>query len=66
VYNLFGIMAIFAGALTWWFALVSFINLFRKKINVRSLKFVNRVTGSVIIALAIAGFVFSVRGGAIG
>jgi len=62
VYNLFGISAIFVGALTWWFFLVSIVNIFRKNINIRNLRVINIVTGVAIIAIAIFGLVYSLIG----
>ena len=63
--TMFGIMLVFAGAATWWFLLVSFVNLFRQKINVRSFGVVNKITGGLIIILATAGFILTMLGSSI-
>ncbi|MDR0874175.1 MAG: LysE family transporter [Prevotellaceae bacterium] len=63
--TIFGILLVFLGAALWWFLLVSFVNLFRSKINVRSFGIVNKVAGGIIILLAILGFVLTMRGNSI-
>lgn len=60
--TILGVLFIFIGALTWWFSLVSIINLFRHKFNVRSLWIINKVMGSIIIILGIIGFILSLTG----
>ena len=63
--TMFGILLVFIGAATWWFLLVSFVNLFRNKINVRSFGIVNKITGGLIATLAIVGFVLTMMGNSV-
>ncbi|MDL2262812.1 LysE family transporter [Bacteroidales bacterium OttesenSCG-928-I21] len=60
-----GVFTVFIGAATWWFLLVSFVNLFRKKINIRSLGLVNKITGSLIVVISIIALCFSISGNTI-
>ena len=55
-------MAVFAGASTWWFVLTFVASIFRKKINIRGLGVINKLTGSVIIVLALGGLILSILG----
>jgi threonine/homoserine/homoserine lactone efflux protein len=47
------IVLVFAGALSWWLALISVVSLFRKRIRLRNLLWINRVTGVLIILFAL-------------
>ena len=47
------IAGVFAGCLSWWMVLVSVVNLFRKKIRLRHLLWVNRITGVVVFVFAL-------------
>ena len=57
-----GIVSIFVGAATWWFLLVSIVNLFRNKINVRGLGIINKIMGVALIVLAALAFTASLKG----
>lgn len=57
-----GYIAIFAGALLWWYAVTFFVNKVRGHINVRSLWLINRIIGSILIAMAVAGIVIAIVG----
>lgn len=48
------------GASFWWFILSSTISLFRSKINLRRLWWLNKITGAAIVILVIVGFVISI------
>ena len=48
---------VLSGASLWWFVLSSLINLFRSKINLRRLWWLNKITGAAIVILVIIGFV---------
>lgn len=50
-----GILCIGIGAVLWWFVITYFIAKLKKKFNVRGIWVLNRVIGSVIIALSILG-----------
>lgn len=50
-----GYVAIFCGALLWWYAVTFFVNKVRGHINVRSLWLINRIIGSILIVMALTG-----------
>ncbi len=43
------ILGVFLGAATWWLILTSLISLFRSKINLRRLYWINKIAGGVIV-----------------
>lgn len=45
---------VFCGALIWWAILLGIVNIFRNKIRLRSLLYINKITGAFIILLGIA------------
>ena len=47
------IAGVFIGCLSWWGALVSIVNLFRGKIRLRHLLWVNKITGVAVFIFAI-------------
>lgn len=51
------IVGIFAGASLWWFTLSGLVNLFRSKINLRRLFWINKIAGSSIVVLVVIAFV---------
>ncbi|SMO85960.1 Threonine/homoserine/homoserine lactone efflux protein [Saccharicrinis carchari] len=51
------IAGVLAGASLWWFILSSLISLFRSKINLRRLWWLNKITGAAIVILVVIGFV---------
>jgi len=57
-----GLFAVLLGALMWWFLLVSIVNLFRHRFNLRGLWLVNKITGVIILAVAVVGIVASFMG----
>ncbi|MCK5538447.1 MAG: LysE family transporter [Bacteroidales bacterium] len=48
------IAGVFGGALLWWLTLGTFVNIFRNRIRLRNLFWINKVTGVLIIVLGIA------------
>ncbi len=50
---------IYIGASLWWFLLSSGVNFFRHKIKLKSLFWMNRITGVIIILIALGGAVSS-------
>ncbi len=46
---------IFSGALLWWYATTFFVSRLGRRINVRSLKIINRVIASILIVMALLG-----------
>lgn len=59
--NVFSIIAgIFSGGLLWWFGISTLVNFFRERFNPRRLFWVNRISGLVIVVLALVSVVYSV------
>lgn len=48
------------GAIFWWMLLTILISLFRKKIRLRNLYWINKITGIVVFTLGIVGIIFVV------
>lgn len=57
-----GVLFVFLGAVSWWFLLVSFVNLFRSWINVRGLGIINKIMGVVLVIFGVAAFIASLFG----
>lgn len=47
------IASVFAGALIWWLLLITIISLFKSKIRLRNLFWINKVTGVLIVIFAL-------------
>ncbi len=47
------IIGVFVGCITWWVTLVSIVNMFRNKIRLRHLLWVNKITGVVVFIFAV-------------
>lgn len=47
------ILSVFSGALLWWLSLVSIISVFKKRIRLRNILWINRITGVFIVLFAI-------------
>ncbi len=52
------ITGVMSGASLWWFILTSVVNLFRSKINLRRLWWLNKIAGATIVVLVVIAFVF--------
>lgn len=52
--------AIFGGAIMWWYGVTWLVNRLGRRINVRSLKLINRIIALILIVMAIAGIVMAV------
>lgn len=52
------IAGVFAGASFWWFILTSIVNLFRAKINLRRLWWINKIAGGLIVLLVLIAFIY--------
>jgi len=50
------ISGVFMGAATWWLVLVTLVNLFRKKIRLKTLWYLNKVTGVLIFIFGLVVF----------
>jgi threonine/homoserine/homoserine lactone efflux protein len=55
-----GLTGVFSGAIIWWLFITFVISLMRSWFNIRGLKIMNKIVGSVIIALAFAGLITSI------
>lgn len=51
---------IFTGALLWWYGVTALVHHLGKRINVRSLKVINRIIGTILIIMAVVGVVMTV------
>lgn len=47
------IVMVFAGAISWWLILIAIVSIFRKRIRLRNLLWINRITGVLIILFAL-------------
>lgn len=47
------IVAVFTGALIWWLTVVGIVSLFKKRIRLRNLLWINKITGIAIILFAV-------------
>ncbi|NPA37463.1 MAG: LysE family transporter [Chlorobi bacterium] len=54
---------VFTGAALWWFILTSLVNLFKAKINIRRLWWINKIAGASIIVFVIIAFIVSISAG---
>ncbi len=54
-----GLFFVFVGASFWWFGLTTIVNLFRSRFNLRGLRIINKISGSVLAVIAIVGFIYS-------
>ncbi|MGN1211668.1 MAG: LysE family translocator [Candidatus Cryptobacteroides sp.] len=48
------ILSVSAGATTYWFGVTALLSHFRKKFNMRTILWINRITGAIIIIIGIA------------
>jgi threonine/homoserine/homoserine lactone efflux protein len=62
-YSLFVIWGIFVGATAWWFSLSGIVSLFRHKINLRVLWWINKSAGVAIILFVLVSVIFVVQRG---
>lgn len=51
------LLGVFCGAATWWLTLTVLVGLFRRKLTMRRLYYINKVAGSIIIALVVIGLI---------
>ena len=60
--GLFARFAIAMGALTWWLGITYFVNKVRTKFNLRGIWILNRVIGSIVMLVSVAGLVYTLLG----
>ncbi len=51
------VLGIFTGAMAWWVLVITLVSLFRHKIRLRSLWWINKIAGSIITILGIASLI---------
>jgi len=51
------ILGVLVGATSWWLILVTLVNLFRKKIRLKTLWYLNKVTGILIFIFGLVVFI---------
>ena len=56
------VLSVFAGSALWWFGLSGLVSLFRSRIDVRALRWVNRVSGVIIAGFGLLALVKLVVG----
>ncbi|MDE6240070.1 MAG: LysE family translocator [Muribaculaceae bacterium] len=54
-------LTIFGGALIWWYFVTFLVSKLRSRFNVRSLWLVNRIVGSILIAMAVIGVLLAIK-----
>lgn len=54
------IAGVFSGGMIWWYSVSTLVNFFRERFNPRRLFWVNRISGVVIMVLALFSVVYSV------
>ena len=57
-----GYLAIAIGALTWWLGITYFVNKVRTKFNLRGIWILNRVVGSIVMLVSVAGLIYTLLG----
>lgn len=61
IHHLMGYFSILLGAVGWWFFITYIINKVRSRFNVRSIWFINRAIGIIIIVMSVVGFIWGVK-----
>ncbi len=56
-----GYLSIFIGAALWWFTITFFVNKVRSHFNIRSLKLINRIIATLLIVMAVIGFILGIN-----
>lgn len=59
----FVILGIFSGAFIWWFSLSGIVSLFRHKINLRILWWINKTAGAIIVISVVVTVIFAIQKG---
>lgn len=53
-------LSILSGALLWWYGITTLVSRLGKRVNVRSLKIINRIIACILIVMAVAGLVMTI------
>ncbi len=59
--HIVGYLSILGGAIGWWFFITTIINKLRTRFNLRSIWYINRGIGTVIIIMSIVGFIVGIK-----
>lgn len=62
-HSFFVILGIFSGTFIWWFSLSGIVSLFRHKINLRILWWINKAAGAIIVLFVLVTIIFAVQKG---
>lgn len=62
-HSFFVILGIFSGAFIWWFSLSGIVSLFRHKINLRILWWINKTAGAIIVLFVLVTIIVVVQKG---
>jgi threonine/homoserine/homoserine lactone efflux protein len=62
-HSFFVILGIFLGAFIWWFSLSGIVSLFKHKINLRILWWINKTAGVIIVLFVLVTVIFAVQKG---
>lgn len=60
--QLIGYLAIFLGAMAWWFSITFFVNKVRARFNLRGIWMINRIIGVIVIVVSVFGLAFTLLG----
>lgn len=55
----FALFSILLGASIWWIILTTLANRFRNRLNIRGLKFINRLAGGIITVIGVGELIFT-------
>ena len=58
-HHIFPYATIFGGALLWWYGVTTLVSHLGKRINVRSLKIINRVIATILLLMALMGVIMA-------
>jgi threonine/homoserine/homoserine lactone efflux protein len=62
-YSIFIVIGVFIGATTWWFSLSGIVSMFRHKINLRILWWINKTAGVIIIIFVLVTVIVAIQNG---
>ncbi len=62
-YSFFIVLGVFIGATTWWFSLSGIVSMFRHKINLRILWWINKTAGVIIVIFVLVTVIIAIQKG---
>ncbi|MDR3327728.1 MAG: LysE family translocator [Prevotellaceae bacterium] len=60
--NITGVISLLLGAFAWWVILTTIVGTLRNKFNVKGLRILNIITGSILMIISVAGVVLGLLG----